>query len=165
MQRVGSCWKRILFPYEKHWKAMDFCTWFRKKMQKKQQQQNSSADSLNSLLGSMQPQTSHTCAMFPPPFFCCSHHVIWVCPKIRYPQEPQIHSFIPIFPPKACTSRDVPHFQSHPNNVASELVARFAIVAKKTNYSEPMICLEVSLMWQEFLADYIFVKTCLCEKT
>ena len=43
-------------------------------------------------------------------------------------------------------------------NVVSWLVARFASVPRKTNYSAPMHCLEGSLLWQEILGCLLFVK-------
>ena len=43
---------------------------------------------------------------------------------------------------------------------------RFAIVAIFPNYSEPMHCLDGSLLWQEILGGYVFcLKKCLCQKS
>ena len=109
----------------------------------------------------MQPQTNHTFALFPPPFFCCLHHVILVCPKIRYRR---IHSFIPIFPAKACISMDVLQLQSRPNNVASWLVVRFAIMIIKKK--KQRIILYPWYVWKfHYCVERIRVKPFFAKKT
>ena len=113
----------------------------------------------------MQPQTNHTFALFPPPFFCCLHHVILVCPKIRYRR---IHSFIPIFPAKACISMDVLQLQSRPNNVASWLVVRFAIMVIKKKNNEFFCTHDMFgsfiIVWKEFVSNHSLPKKHVCVK-